>query len=276
MKPPRTTFVYFALRRLLKFNATKVLLASVFLWRTAYEFCRLRYWRDPHSAFFDGCNAYEWKYSLYREHEARRLIPVHNALSDPHVYVKDWIRANGALFFLTILFADTDPSRHPSWGQKWTDRLADKMGSYDVSEEEFSHLQELEKARSFREKGIFDYIYSLRTCTTTNASYLAILEEDIIIADGWMVKTLKALSDISLRSTQNPWIYLRLFYTETSVSWSSSDFAYRNMTSIFLIVQLVVLAGLLLRRLASGHPYLDYSTIGVICFISVPGFLGLT
>ncbi|KAK6826614.1 hypothetical protein RU639_005505 [Aspergillus parasiticus] len=286
MKPPRTTFVYFALRRLLKFNATKVLLASVFLWLTAYEFCRLRYWRDPHSAFFDGCNAYEWKYSLYREHEARRLIAGYNAPSDSHVYVKarmdlticvsfatvkrdgyDYFEASvGSLLegldprersalCLNILFADTDPSRNPSWGQKWTDRLADKMGSYDVSEEEFSHLQELEKARNFREKGIFDYIYSLRTCTTTNASYLAILEEDIIIADGWMVKTLKALSDISLRSTQNPWIYLRLFYTETS---------------------LVVLAGLLLRRLASGHPYLDYSTIGVICFISVPGFLGLT
>ncbi|EIT79236.1 hypothetical protein AO1008_10304 [Aspergillus oryzae 100-8] len=85
MKPPRTTFVYFILRGLLKLNATKVLLASVFLWLTAYEFCRLRYWRDPHSAFFDGRNAYEWKYSLYREHEARRLIAGHNAPSDPYV-----------------------------------------------------------------------------------------------------------------------------------------------------------------------------------------------
>ncbi|KAF7630576.1 hypothetical protein AFLA_011198 [Aspergillus flavus NRRL3357] len=116
---------------------------------------------------------------------------------------------------LNILFRDTDPSRNPSWGQKWTDRLVDKTGSYDASEEEFSHLQELEKARNFHEKGIFDCIYSLRICTTTNASYIAIFEEDNIIADGWMVKTLKALSDISYRSTQNPWIYLRLFYTET-------------------------------------------------------------
>lgn len=55
---------------------------------------------------------------------------------------------------LNILFRDTDPSRNPSWGQKRTDRLVDKTGSYDASEEEFSHLQELEKARNFHEKGI--------------------------------------------------------------------------------------------------------------------------
>ncbi|KAE8343870.1 hypothetical protein BDV24DRAFT_149437 [Aspergillus arachidicola] len=234
MKPPRTTFVYLILRRLLKLNATKVLLASVFLWLTEYEFCRLRYGRDPHSAFFDGRDTYEWKYSLYREHEARRLIAGHNAPSDPHASVGSLLegldpRERSALC-LNILFADTDPSRNPSWGQKWTDRLADKTGSYDIP-----------------------------------------------IADGWMVKTLKALSDISHKSTQNPWIYLRLVYTETSMSWSLSDFAYRGMTFIFLIVQLAVFAGLmLLLRLTSSHPYLDYPTIGVICLISVPSFLGLT
>ncbi|PIG88626.1 hypothetical protein AARAC_000458 [Aspergillus arachidicola] len=185
MKPPRTTFVYLILRRLLKLNATKVLLASVFLWLTAYESCRLRYWRDPHSAFFDGRNTYEWKYSLYREHEARRLIAGHNAPSDLPVYVKAGmdpticvlfvtVKRDGDYYFeasvgsllegldprersalcLNILFADTDPSRNPSWVQKWTDRLADKTRSYEVSEEKFSHPQELEKARNIHEKGI--------------------------------------------------------------------------------------------------------------------------
>lgn len=61
------------------------------------------------------------------------------------------------------------------------------------------------------------------------------------------------------------------------MSWSSSDFAYRNMIFIFLVVQLAVFAGLMLRRrLASGHPYLDYPKIGVICLLSVPSFMGLT
>lgn len=92
-----------------------------------------------------------------------------------------------------------------------------------------------------------------------------------------MVKTLKALSDISYRSTQNPWIDLRLFYTETLMSWSLSDFAYRNMIFIFLVVQLAVFAGFMLRRrLAYGHPYLHYPIIGVICLLSVPSSLGLT
>lgn len=102
MKPPRTTFVYLILRGLLKLNATKVLLTSVFLWLTAYEFCRLRYWRDPHSAFFDSRNAYEWKYSLYREHEARRLIAGHNAPSDPYIYVKARMDPTICVSFATV------------------------------------------------------------------------------------------------------------------------------------------------------------------------------
>lgn len=41
-----------------------------------------------------------------------------------------------------------------------------------------------------------DYTYALTACKQANASYTIIFEDDIILATGWMTKTLKALADI--------------------------------------------------------------------------------
>lgn len=173
------------LRRLHKLPAVKVLLVIVFLWLVAFEYCRLRYWRDPHSAFFDDSHVYEWKYSLYREHEGRHLISIHSAPIDPPQATKagsnplicaafatvkrgtdDYFDASiGSLLegldprerralHLNVLFAGTDPTKHPSWGQKWVERLADSTGSYNVTESQFEHLRELEDVGNFYEKGI--------------------------------------------------------------------------------------------------------------------------
>lgn len=90
-----------------------------------------------------------------------------------------------------------------------------------------------------------------------------------------MAKTLKALADIDQKPTN--WIYLRLFYTETALGWSSSDFAYRNMPAIFALSILLALAFMLIiRRSLFVFTYLDCPSIGVICFISVPAFVALT
>ncbi|EGD98122.1 hypothetical protein TESG_05509 [Trichophyton tonsurans CBS 112818] len=40
---------------------------------------------------------------------------------------------------LHILFADTDPMRHPSWGQKWVDRLTDISETYNVTARRHHH-----------------------------------------------------------------------------------------------------------------------------------------
>ncbi|PWY70914.1 integral membrane protein [Aspergillus heteromorphus CBS 117.55] len=306
----RLSFILAAIpRQLYKPPTLKVLLATVFLWLLAYEYCRHRYWRDPHSAFFNDRHVYDWKYSLHREHEARRLITAHNAPSALAEPVKaganplicavivtvnrgtdDYFDASiGSLLAgldererralqLNIVFADTDPSRHPSWGQKWVNRLADQAGSYDVSRTRLQHLQDLEQARNFYEKGVFDYIHALNSCQATNAPYTAVFEDDVIFADGWMAKTVKALADIYHRPKQTPWIYLRLFYTETSLSWSSSDFAYRNMHLIFLLGMLFSFTILLsIRRLRlHGHSHLHNTTIIILTLLSTPCFIALT
>ena len=132
-----------------------------------------------------------------------------------------------------------------------------------------------------------DYTYALKQCKAINTPYVAIFEDDVILADGWMTKTLKAIADINKRQQaqfgapykSRPWLYLRLFFTETSMWWDDSDFAYRNMPLIFIIAMFSTFATLQIvanRRLAGRYSsYLDISITSVISFVAVPGFIGL-
>lgn len=173
--------------RLLHQPATKVLLVAAVVYLLAFEYCSLHYWRDPHSAFFDIRNVFEWKYSLFREHEARHFTSLYNAPPlddglhattgrDPPLIctalatVKrdkdDYFEAavgsilsnldsrERRVLHLSVLFANTDPTLHPSWGQRWVERLTDSASSYNVSSEPLRHLQELERQRNFYEKGV--------------------------------------------------------------------------------------------------------------------------
>lgn len=123
-----------------------------------------------------------------------------------------------------------------------------------------------------------DYLYALRTCQQLNTSYTIIFEDDIILATAWLSRTLKALADIARLEKQSgkPWIYLRLFYTETALSWTRSDFAYRNMPLVFGIL---ILSGLicliLLRRSRFTQFHLDPTSIVVISMVCIPAFTAL-
>lgn len=170
---------------LLKYRATKILLLSLCLWLLIFEYCRFHLWRDPHSAFFNDHHVYDLKYSLYRELQSRHFISRYNSPSEPPHYSKSGpeplicaafvtVRRNqddyfdpsvGSLLegldtmerqalYLNVLFADTDPTRHPSWAQKWLDRLVDNARSYNVSQETLDHLGRLETERKFYEKGV--------------------------------------------------------------------------------------------------------------------------
>ncbi|KAK2731782.1 hypothetical protein FQN57_003171 [Myotisia sp. PD_48] len=293
---------------LLRIRAVKVLLWGAILWLLAFQYCRFRFWRDPHSAFFDDRHVYDLKYSSSRESEAQRFLSLYNSSSDSPNPVRAGnnpticiafvtVKRNSADYLgpsigsllegldprerqaihLNIVFADTDPAQHPSWKQKWVERLADTASAYDIPDAQFKNIQEVEKSRNFYVKGVFDYVYALNTCQAINAPYTLIFEDDIILAEGWMVKTLKALVDLGDASKYNkPWIYLRLFYTETSLSWTTDDFAYRNMPHIFGFVMFCAFMCLMgFRRLRSRSFHQDSCTVAVICLICVPGFLAL-
>ncbi|KAL4901379.1 hypothetical protein BDW74DRAFT_181947 [Aspergillus multicolor] len=69
-------------------NTRKDSLVSLFIFRLAFSLCKARYWRSPHSAFFDDTHVYDLKYSLYREHEALQYISAYNAQIDEPLVIK--------------------------------------------------------------------------------------------------------------------------------------------------------------------------------------------
>jgi hypothetical protein len=128
-----------------------------------------------------------------------------------------------------------------------------------------------------------DYLYALRTCQNVNASYTIIFEDDIILATGWFAKMLKSLAEINrveldqFQVRTRPWLYLRLFYTETALGWSDIDAAYRNMPLIVTILMASTFCFLLLIRRSPRFQllHLDILSILVISLLCVPAFTAL-
>lgn len=82
-----------------------------------------------------------------------------------------------------------------------------------------------------------------------------------------------ALRELKDRSSH--WLYLRLFYTETSLGWEAdTDFWYRNMLLFYIMV--VALSAIILfctRYLFQGsRTRLDLATIAVLTLITTPAF----
>ena len=113
----------------------------------------------------------------------------------------------------------------------------------------------------------------------TGAPYIAAFEDDIILADGWMTRTLNGLKHIVSQepSLLKPWVYLRLFYTETALMWEPTDFWYAHMPLAFGLAMLVglILLRTVRRRWSASHVHLDNLTVAVLCLITIPGFVAL-
>jgi hypothetical protein len=99
-----------------------------------------------------------------------------------------------------------------------------------------------------------------------------------MFADGWLIKTFAALKKLESFKPRRNWLYLRLFYTETSLGWETdSDYWYRNMHLTYLMTIIGVLMILLGARSSTRlKGSLDYPTILVLVLITTPAFTALT
>lgn len=124
-----------------------------------------------------------------------------------------------------------------------------------------------------------DYVYLLNTCLETGAPYVFILEDDVILADGWMIKALNGLFELSRGPIERSasWLYLRLFYTETSLSWQSTDYWYRNMPLAFLLATASGCAVLITtrRKWPKTRAWIDNWTVAAVCLVILPAFTAL-
>ncbi|RDW82956.1 transmembrane protein [Coleophoma crateriformis] len=293
--------------RLLTSLVGRALIVSVACWLVAFQYCRYAFWRNPHSAFFQSEHVYDLQYSNYRKQQALEYIadngaedtPQHNLASPPEVCaafvtVKREIQyveaAIGSLLegltgeerenlHAYVLFANSDPTIHPTYSQPWLRKMVDSAEGYNVSVEVLDHLRELEAARNFYEKGVFDYTYALDHCYQVGSPYIVMLEDDIILADGWMAKARQALLEVEAQSHEEKrnWIYLRLFYTETSMSWQDTDFWYGHMPFTFLLAVLATFCSLILVRInfPSSRRHLDNWTVLALSAVSTPAFVAL-
>jgi hypothetical protein len=208
---------------------------------------------------------------------------------------------------VSLLFADTDPARHPDWRAPWVRALADSAAGYvGVSDIVLSGLRQAEEERDLQLKGVFDYLYMLERCLDeTSAPFVAVFEDDLVFAGDWMARTMRGLQHLvrtypprpppaavdvgegkdkqqgaSVADAAADWLYLRLFYTETHLGWATEgDWWYRHL-SLTLLLAAGATAALLsmLRALGCGcgtRQRLDWPTVAVVSLLAAPAFVAL-
>lgn len=261
--------------------------------------CSYTFNHDPTSAFFDPRVGYERVYSVKRQEEAlsfittaeERAIPL-NTPPSPRLclgistigrpgeqYVRSTIgsvleglnqQERGELYLVTLI-AQTHPDQHPIYKEKWPKALSDEYLPYNVGEKEFEYLEELERSKNFREKGLWDYTYVLNRCISTGAPYVAILDDDVLAVAGWFNRTMTAVEIANARTPQQKgfsWLYLRLFYTEEFFGFN------RENWPLYLLSSLGVFSAtgfvLVLLRSLGFHKEISNRTLAVVCGICVP------
>ncbi|KAH7252530.1 hypothetical protein BKA59DRAFT_453748 [Fusarium tricinctum] len=256
------------------------------------------FYRDPGSVFFDKTRAYETHYSKNRKVEAQQVIESYmkeNSATDRNkslcIALSSVTRQTqylpmtvGSLLHgltkqerddlhISVLIAEPDPTRHPNWNETWLRQAVDDVFTYDLDDKTMAHLRQLQKTQSYLEKGVFDYTYALQRCYDTGALYIGMFEDDIILADGWFIRTLRGLAGIP-GSTQD-WLFMRLFNQERSTGWGSREIGGNHEHWIILGVGMGISALVLLahKRWRASRRYLDLETLFVVVFILVPGLV---
>ncbi|KAH8686140.1 hypothetical protein BGZ60DRAFT_396941 [Tricladium varicosporioides] len=301
----RTQFI---VRQLLKSHVGIILSLTTIVWLSILVIGKWYFWRDPHSAFFSLNHIYDFIYSDYRRSEANEFITkasrpnanLTKASKNPEICVavatvkrqntqyvdiaigsllEGLTESERERIYVHVLFADTHPEVHPSWKEQWLVNAIDSAAGYNVSSGELERLRKWEKGREFGKKGLYDYTALISFCHHyTTAPYTLILEDDIILADSWLVKTLHALRKIESQP-QNPkfhnWLYLRLFFTETLLLWGERDFFYHHLAlTLFLAISSSLIILLLVRYKFKTlrKTYLSNYSILSVCLITVPAF----
>ncbi|KAI0106370.1 hypothetical protein GGR51DRAFT_166878 [Nemania sp. FL0031] len=224
-------------------------------------------------------------------------------------FLANMTRAEREAIHLKLFFADI-PSpevQHPSYARLGTADIADDVVTYpgslpdDDQESQIALLEWWSRDRGdgsmVERKTVYDYAYALRRCIqTSDAPYIALFEDDILLADGWAARTLKNLHTIEemmkdpRRHRQipgrvepggpNSWLYLRMFNQERSSGWGGGyGFRSNNVHVISLAVGIPLLAIILLARRfflsRSLARHLDGWVLLVVCGVAVPLFVWL-
>ncbi|EGE04573.1 hypothetical protein TEQG_03444 [Trichophyton equinum CBS 127.97] len=259
---------------LFSWTACRCILASLVCYILLVQYCRVRSHRDPTSAFFDVRKGYQPVYSRFQASKGASFIRYINAVASSanaitikplgdrnsifcvgivSIARKDvsYIEATvGSLLmdlspreredlYLILFIPHVDPTIHPSFESKWISAMTDRVLLYNVTAAEIDHLRELEnEGGSFREKGLFDYVYLLKACQEIGAPHTIMVEDDVLEMDGWYHRTKQALVDADRQTSRlgaSLYLYLRLFYTQGLLGWNSEEWFIYLLCSVAVI-----------------------------------------
>lgn len=154
---------------------------------------------------------------------------------------------------INVLFTTANPKRHPTFNAPWLPKLGDSVWHYS-SEENFSPdipqlAVEFENEGHFRSKSNVDYSLALKRCLhVSNAPYVLVMEDDAILAESWLPRTLLNLhknEEEHLANSDQDWLFLRLFAVEKYTGWVSDRIGGNNE---FLIAAMIDAVLLILRH----------------------------
>lgn len=307
------------LRRILNAPALRALIVLSIVLASCYQYGRTHFYRDPGSRFYDESRAHDRRYSAWREVQAQDYLKVvaektaANKL-DADEFIKGDTNATLCASFLTVprpgtepyldasiasalhglmpverramhlsvFFATTAPEDHSTFQQPWLRNVVDEVFTYEsmLSPSDLDHVRDLEDANDGLRKAPYDYTLPLRHCEDTRAKYFAVFEDDIILADGWLARTLHGIKqmekELKAHGRTNDWLYMRLFNEERSTTWPSKEIGANHEAKLSFWIGLGISVSLLLLRRRSKvlRAHLDNLTL-LILFLLTPAFVVL-
>lgn len=266
------------------------------LWIWALLYCRKHSYDDPGSIFFNPDIAYSARYSVKRIEQADEFLRLHRlkhlainvhlgpqpepvtsadrflcigipSSSRPSdVYlartlatlVDNLTPQQRASIFITVLLADSDPSKHLAYRQKWLSDLVDEVLVYKSSanpDDEpakyttIHNIGDADRGDNMVQNTRMDSAVLADACNTWGGKYTALIEDDVIASPDWFEMLTKGVAHVQDRSQRlgYDWLYLRLFYTELFMRWTWEEFI-SSAQMIFVLYVVVFVIFLELRR----------------------------
>ena len=194
-----------------------------------FQYCRVSYYRDPTSYFFNPTRAYAPGYSERRKEQAAAFVqdelnlPNKRLSSDttPKLCVgiasiaREGVHylhyaAGSVLHGLTVeerqeiilitLLAHANSSRHPDADSIWLPNAADQVLDYSAPFEKEEYVRSLEGDEDKqKEKSLFDYAHLVEACRATGSEFVFMMEDDTVAAQGWYRRTMEGLHAIATK-----------------------------------------------------------------------------
>lgn len=160
--------------------------------------------------------------------------------------------------------------------------------SVQVSREDLARLQFYENQRRLNPKTALDISFALQSCleTVPDAKFVALIEDDVLFAEGWYAQALAGLAQIETTEygRQQKWMDLRLFRPESNTGWSDRTWLGNHVPLVIFLLDLLLLAlvhGIrsYKRRFGSFHHHhsklarlsrLPTESLIVLCLFTIP------